>query len=391
MSTAILVGESRVRLWSLTGRERLERQLRALDGIRLPVNPSTLPSTGRVLLVRADYVFEQRALKGLLKLDGLLLQEGTPVAAHVDAGLAPRALRAIDSGVCQDDDISTFGVDVLQTFERDLRKSEPPLVAPVTPENRGEIEDQLYGASYKGITDFVTKWWWPRPAKLGVRWCASRGIPPNVVTTAGFFLMIATCWLFYEGHYALGLLLGWFMTYLDTVDGKLARVTSQSSRFGHLLDHGMDIVHPPFWYWLWGLSLVHYQPIAEIDRPDLYLTIFAAYLGGRIIEAAFHSLGDTSIFAWRPFDAYFRLYTARRNPCLVLLTVSWAIGNPALGLWLVAGWTALSTTVMLARFAYAVRVRYVDGPLTSWLAEPDAASRHPRAYEEFSATRQAYA
>lgn len=75
----------------------------------------------------------------------------------------------------------------------------------------------------------------------------------------------------------------------------------------------------------------------------------------------------------------------------MLLTASWVIGNPALGLWLVAGWTALSTTVMLARFVYAMRVRYVDGPLTSWLAEPDAASRHPRAYEEFSATRQAYA
>ncbi|MDZ7840309.1 MAG: CDP-alcohol phosphatidyltransferase family protein [Gammaproteobacteria bacterium] len=391
MTTAILVGESRVQIWSLTGRQRLERQLRALDGVALAVDSSTLPSTGRVLLVRADYVFEQRALKGLLNLDGLLLQEGIPVAAHVDAGLAPRALRAIESGVWQADDISTFGIDLLQPFERDLRKSELPLVAPVSPENRSEIEDQLYGASYKGITDFVTKWWWPRPAKLGVRWCASRGIPPNAVTAAGFVLMIATCWLFYEGHYALGLLLGWFMTYLDTVDGKLARVTSQSSRFGHFLDHGMDIVHPPFWYWLWGLSLVHYQPIADIDRPDLYLTILAAYVGGRIIEAAFHSLGDTSIFAWRPFDAYFRLFTARRNPCLVLLTASWVIGNPALGLWLVAGWTALSTTVMLARFVYAMRVRYVDGPLTSWLAEPDAASRHPRAYEEFSATRQAYA
>lgn len=389
MLTALLVGESRARLWSLTGRERLERQLRALDGVELAADASALPSTGRVLLIRADHVFEQRALKGLLKLDGLLLHEGTPVAAHLDAGCAARGLRALEQGT-NEDGFPEFGVEALQAFERNLRKSEPPLVAPVTAGNRVEIEDRLYGAAYKGITDFVTKWWWPRPAKVGVRWCARLGVSPNMVTSTGLLLMLATCWLFYEGHYASGLLLGWIMTYLDTVDGKLARVTAQASPVGHVLDHGMDIVHPPFWYWLWGLSLVHFQPIADIDKPDLYVAIFAAYVGGRLIEALFNLLGDTSIFAWRPFDAYFRLYTARRNPCLVLLTVAWAVGSPVLGLWLVAAWTVISTVIMLLRLVYGTWVRIVDGRLSSWLAEPGARRLYPRAYEEFSATRRAY-
>jgi len=388
MLTAVLVGESPVRLWNLTGRERLTRQLSALGGVDRVAEPSDLPETGRVLALRADYVFEQRALEGLLDLDGLLLHESRPVAAHLDAGPAPRGLRALENG--EREGLPAFGVDALQTFERDMRKSEPPLVAPVTAANRREIEDRVYGASYKGITDFVTKWWWPRPAKAGVRWCARFGISPNMVTSAGFVLMLSTCWLFYHGQYAAGLLLGWVMTYLDTVDGKLARVTSQSSPIGHLLDHGMDIVHPPFWYWLWGLSLRGFQPVAGIDQTDLYVAIFAAYVGGRLIEALFNLLGETSIFAWRPFDAYFRLYTARRNPCLVLLTLAWLIGNPALGLWLVAGWTVLSTLIMLARLAYGAWIRAVDGRLTSWLADPDAARRYPRAYQVFSATRRAY-
>ncbi len=388
MLTALLVGGTRVRLWSLTGRERLERQLRALEGVRLVSEASALPSTGRVLLIRADHVFEQRALKGLLNLDGLLLHAGTPVAAHLDAGVAARGLRALEHGATED--LPAFEVDALQTFEKTLRKCGPPLVTRVTADTRRDIEDRLYGAAYKGITDFVTKWWWPRPAKAGVRWCARLGVSPNMVTSTGLVLMLATCWLFYQGHYAAGLLLGWLMTYLDTVDGKLARVTAQASPVGHVLDHGMDILHPPFWYWLWGLSLVHFQPVADIDKPDLYVAIFAAYVGGRLIEALFNLLGDTSIFSWRPFDAYFRLYTARRNPCLVLLTAAWALGSPALGLWLVAAWTVLSTAIMLLRLLYGVWVRVVDGRLTSWLAEPDASRLHPRAYEEFSATRQAY-
>src|SRR3546814_15265433 len=52
-----------------------------------------------------------------------------------------------------------------------------------------------------------------------------------------------------------GLLAGWVMTFLDTVDGKLARVTLTATRFGHLFDHGMDVVHPPFWYAAWGFGL----------------------------------------------------------------------------------------------------------------------------------------
>jgi len=389
MLTAIPVGESPLRLWSLSGRQRLERQLRALGGIRLASTREELPESGRALLIRADYVFEQRALKGLLELDGLLLVDGVPAAAHVDASLAGGALRVLEQGA-MDTAMPAHGVNALQAFERDLRKSEPPLVAPVTGGNRDQIEDRLYGASYKGITDFVTKWWWPRPARAGVRWCARRGITPNTVTATGFVLMLVTCWLFYHGQYAAGLLLGWIMTYLDTVDGKLARVTVQASPFGHLLDHGMDIVHPPFWYWLWGMSLVSFHPIAGIDRPELYLAIFGAYVGGRLVEALFNLLGETSIFAWRPFDAYFRLFTARRNPCLVLLTAAWAFGSPALGLWLVAVWTVLSTLIMVLRLAWGLRVRFVEGRLTSWLADPDAASRWPRAYQEFSATRRAY-
>lgn len=386
MFTAYLVGDSPARLWGLTGRERLRRQVRALGGAE--VGQEALPSSGRVLLLRADWAFELRALQGLLKMDGLLVSDGGPVAGYLDAGVAAEGVAALEAG--GERGLPVFGIEALQSFERDLRKTEAPLVAPVTESGRNALEDRLYGASYKGITDFVTKWWWPRPAKAGVRWCARAGVSPNMVTTAGFLLMLATCVLFYLGHYAPGLALGWLMTYLDTVDGKLARVTVQSSRIGHLLDHGMDIVHPPFWYWLWGLSLVDFEPVAGIAQSDLYVAIFTAYIGGRVVEALFNMLGDTSIFAWRPFDAYFRLYTARRNPCLVLLTFSWAIGDPALGLWLVAGWTVLSTLVMLLRFAYGIRVRATEGRLKSWLAEPDAARRYPRAYAEFSATRGAY-
>src|SRR3546814_2416912 len=48
------------------------------------------------------------------------------------------------------------------------------------------------------------------------------------------------------GGFWTGLAAAWIMTFLDTVDGKLARVTLASSRWGNAYDHGIDLIHPPF-------------------------------------------------------------------------------------------------------------------------------------------------
>jgi phosphatidylglycerophosphate synthase len=161
------------------------------------------------------------------------------------------------------------------------------------------------------------------------------------------------------------------MTYLDTVDGKLARVTVTSSKFGHLLDHILDLIHPPLWYLAWGLGLASYHPLLLPLGLGLTLwLIVAGYLAGRLVEGAFQLwLGQFGIFSWRKIDSYSRLVTARRNPCLVLLTLGSWLGRPDLGLEAVALWTALSSSFLVLRLAMAASERLSSGPLTSWLEE----------------------
>jgi phosphatidylglycerophosphate synthase len=225
-----------------------------------------------------------------------------------------------------------------------------------------------------------------------VRWCARLGIAPNTVTGVGFFLMLLACYLFAIGQFALGLTAGWIMTYLDTVDGKLARVTVSSSRFGHLLDHGMDFVHPPFWYIYWGTALATVPDLWGLASSHWNMLIIAGYIGGRLVEMLFHQLGSCSIFSWRPTDAYFRLITARRNPCLILLTLSVFLGRPDWGFVAVAIWTAATTCILLLRLCQGLVVRLRHGPLKSWLSDPVRSAReHPRAYGTFAGTRRAYA
>ena len=97
------------------------------------------------------------------------------------------------------------------------------------------------------------------------------------------------------------------------------------------------------------------------------------------------------MFAWRPFDAYSRLITARRNPCLILLTISILFGSPEWGFYAVVVWTLLSSALMVVRLAQAAFERLRSGPVSSWLADPEAAAReYPAAFVTFSGTRSAY-
>ncbi len=143
------------------------------------------------------------------------------------------------------------------------------------------------------------------------------------------------------------------MTFLDTVDGKLARVTVSSSRLGDVLDHGLDLIHPPLWYWAWGIGLA--ATITPITNLSFFVWImFFGYIGGRLCEGAFQLwLASFDIFIWRQLDSFNRLITARRNPNLILLTYGWMIDRPDIGFLLVVAWHLISTLVLIGRLIAA--------------------------------------
>jgi phosphatidylglycerophosphate synthase len=163
------------------------------------------------------------------------------------------------------------------------------------------------------------------------------------------------------------------MTFLDTVDGKLARVTVTSSRFGHLFDHVIDLVHPPIWYVAWGLGLgVSQLGSSLLSLQSVLWVVIGGYIMGRLVELSFtQGLGRFGIFCWRPVDSYFRLITGRRNPNLILLTAGALTGHADAGLLAVAFWTGLTSLFLLIRLIMAGFTRILSGPLHSWLMDID--------------------
>jgi phosphatidylglycerophosphate synthase len=359
------VGANPVRLWGLDTAERV-RRIAAKAGLG--------GSGAPVVLANADYAFDPAWLSYVAQHPGVVLTHtGVPALAHARDELEAAELRAAMRG---EGDIPE-GLDVVsyedgaEIENKALRKRERPFLMQLTPASRREIERASYFGAYKGVTDLLTKYLWPELALWLTRFAAWARLSPNAVTAIGAALCVAATFAFAEGQYWLGMGLGFVFMVLDTVDGKLARCTITSSWWGNVFDHGIDLVHPPFWWWFWATGLVHWG-LGLSD--ELFWWVQGAILGGyvvqRLIEGAFIARFDgIHIHVWERFDSWFRLITARRNPNMVILVVSLLFARPDIGIVAVAVWTVLSCAVHFVRLLQAMARQRSGMAVTSWLAQ----------------------
>jgi len=373
-----IINSCDVALWGVSQQERIRKVLAKVGEFSECSDLEQLASGEKILLLRADYLFEANVIKNLIMQQNALLvsscHKKNPAAAWINSDhcMEVKAILTSDNIVNLSSAIAAVTPQELTGgYDPRLRKYDLAHVVEVTEQNKQIIENYLYDKSYKGITDLVTKWWWPLPARWTVRKCAAMNITPNMVTGFGWLLTIFCGFAFYYGELAIGLCAAWVMTFLDTVDGKLARVTLQSSRIGHVMDHGLDIIHPPIWYWCWLMGLgIDEITFLSITLPVIHWMwiLFAVYVGGRIFEGLFQLFfNDISIFCWKPIDSFHRLITARRNPCMILLTLSLIIADAESGFMWVVAWSVLSTVILGIRFFYACFVRMLSGRLESWV------------------------
>lgn len=384
-----IVGACTQRVWGATPDVWLMRAFRAEGAEHFLTPQDPLPESGEIVLLRADAVLDRPVVKAILNRPGqylLYANEGPDsnesaakqmLAARVPVGLAGRTAELLSAEPPSSKSPSSI-VDDLDAFDagefsgaywHDLRKRAVPLAARVTAQTLPALEWRMFMSTYKGVTDAITKYVWPRPAFWTTKLCVSLGITPNTVTFVSLLLVIAAFFLFLDGAWAFGLIAAWLMTFLDTVDGKLARVTYSYSKFGNFFDHGIDLIHPPFWYVAWGLgSNINSTSLEQTILYWLLGVILVGYVVQRIVEGLFILFFRIEIHVWRPFDSFFRLITARRNPNLVILTAATLFGRPDLGLAAVAVWTAASLLVHLVQLAQAGFAARRGQALTSWLS-----------------------
>ena len=328
------------------------------------------PEPGRdMILASMRYAWDPAWLKAMRsRPDTMLTLAGEPVMAHVPvhANLAAAAAGIEDHQVVEG--YSLLPAETAEISYAELRKRERPFVMLLDPDNPDPVERAAYDAAYKGVTDVLTLYLWRKPAFYLTRWAARAGIAPNLVTLVGAILCALAFYLFWQGNYWLGILSGFIFMVLDTVDGKLARVTGTSSKWGEVFDHGIDLIHPPFWYWAWlhGLASCG-RPLEPVLATMVLWAIIGGYVAQRLIEGLFIKQLGMEIHVWRPIDSKFRLITARRNPNMVILVAALLFRRPDLGLELVAGWTIASLIFHAVRLAQGKEHVARGEKLVSWL------------------------
>jgi phosphatidylglycerophosphate synthase len=359
------LGSNDARPFAMGARERACR-LASNAGLEC----ANAPEAGRgVLLASLRYAWDPAWLKAMRGRPGTILTlDGSPVMAHVPPGTNAAAAAA---GLEDHQIVEGYSLLPAETAElsySELRKRERPFVLPLDPSNPEPVERAAYDAAYKGVTDGLTLYLWRRPAFYLTRWAARARVSPNSVTLVGALLCALAFYLFWLGHFWLGALSGFIFMVLDTVDGKLARVTGASSKWGEIFDHGIDIIHPPFWYWAWehGLSSHGLRP-EPVFATMVLLIIVGGYVAQRLIEGLFIKQLKMEIHVWQKIDSRFRLVTARRNPNMVILVGSLLFGRPDIGLELVACWTLASLIFHAVRLAQAKEQAKRGERVASWL------------------------
>lgn len=372
MATVLWVGDQALgrTVFGLSPAVRLDRQWARL------IKPASHPD--RVLVIRADVVIDTPSLAWLLAQDALIATDaaGRPLIGWVPQAQAGEVARAMQAGWIEPN-LAPIARPAAQIryFSANLKKNEAFLVQSVLETPSDSIERQLYFASYKGVTDIVTKFAWPWPALLATRACVRLGATPNMVTSASILLSILAIPLFLEGLFLAGLLCAWAMTFLDTVDGKLARVTVSYTRFGNYFDHVADLIFPPIWWWAFMAGLIASGASAGLSSSSLWLcfwVIMGTYALGRLCEGWFELRHKFVPFLWRPFDAWFRLILARRNPNLVILTAFVLLGAPAWGYVVLTLWCVVSAIVQLVALVQSEQARRA-GPLQPFLVQDSPA------------------
>ena len=362
------VGENPIQVFGLDARTRALR-LAAKAGLTAADHARPGQSA---ILAGLGYTWDPAWLKAVAARPGTVLTLGERIVlAHVAPHQDPAPVAAaMESGAPLDfGGFERMEAETAELSYAELRKRDRPFVLPLTEGNARTVEKAAYDASYKGVTDALTLYLWRGLAFHLTRWAARIGMTPNQVTLIGAALCVATFFLFMGGHYWWGMATGFGFMVLDTVDGKLARCTGQSSWWGNIFDHGIDLVHPPFWWWAWAEGLnYHNDPFERVYEVLIVAAIVAGYVAQRFIEGIFMRRYRMHIHVWQRVDSRFRLVTARRNPNMIILLVSIIFKRPDMGLELVALWTMISLIFHAVRLAQANARMERGAKLASWLA-----------------------
>ncbi|WP_374383612.1 CDP-alcohol phosphatidyltransferase family protein [Dongia sp.] len=271
----------------------------------------------------------------------LLSPDHNPNLSIDGADLTALAVKWLAAGT-----VRAYRQEEFNGFIRKLRRTIPYYMFRVeTREKAAKVEKFMFWSNYKGSTDFFTRYVYPPLVWISVGPLARARVHPNSVTIFSIILALGAIPIWAIGEtwsFWTGFAMAYAMSVLDSVDGKLARLTFTDSRLGNFLDHGLDMVHPPFWYlsWAYGLGLSTLGWGSPLGIATILVMVF--YVVDRMILKVYPTFFQRAFHTHSKLDGRMRTFIARRNITLPMFIIGYVFGYATQAFYLIVAWQILT-------------------------------------------------
>lgn len=205
-------------------------------------------------------------------------------------------------------------------YNSDLRLWINPLFQIVTEQTRlVELENKMYAMTFKGSMDFIATYLYRTPVRAMVRFLAPTEVSPNFITFLSIMCSVTAVPAFAFGWLGTGVSLGFLFIVLDSLDGKLARLTVRLSPAAGHWDRKTSTPAVALWSVAWGWWISG----GSVINTDFYngVAIFCLTLLDKFTRIGFRSLTGRSVLDFTERDRRFHLFASKRTTNLFLLTI----------------------------------------------------------------------
>jgi hypothetical protein len=280
-------------------------------------------ASGPTLVLEGDVVVDDRVLDHLLDAGPDVVVTGdNAAAAYVSAAGAARlgaqsglADAAVD-GAARRIDIATLG-----HYVPELRLTMAPfLIRLMEPGQLRQVDRLMFHRTFKGVIDAVARYGYYHFVRFTTRWLSRTTVSPNLLTLLSILGIWAAVPCFATGHLGWGIASAWLGVILDSVDGKLARLTVNLSDAMGALEHAAAMPGLGLWFVVLGWHLSDGRPFAVTPTTVAGATLVGTFLLDKVLSGSYKALFGHELFDARRLDAVFHLVAARRNIHLLILS-----------------------------------------------------------------------
>lgn len=269
------------------------------------------------------------------------------------AGLGEWELASTLVRVAVEAGVGRLRVSDLDIYAPDRRRSLPFIWArPVDDAGGAAATDLLIASAQKGCLDWPARFLHPPIENALVRLLLPTRVTPNQVTLAAMLPGLGAIAAFAMGQLWTGVILMLLVGPLDGVDGKLARVRAEHSRWGDL-EHVADkvIEYGAYLALGWWFATSGHGVGAWLAAGGILLFSLHEAVQGEF----FRRFTGRQLDDWGPFERRFRLIAGRRNVYFWSVLPFFALNLWFEGYLMILGYAAVTFSVAEWRFLRAIR------------------------------------